>query len=475
MINQKINKLCAYQFFDGLREGLSKYAGTSRVALIYTSRPTEPMFIFDPQHLLKGHEPKLKQIYIDSDAWKKDALVIQSMSANDQPFPEPNLQLTGLITYGGKSSQLFYQMWFTEHHPDLCHEGPIERWLEHAVWLLANNVKSTNASIAETSGRMLREYATHAVRDFIVDELNYSLGMDIQLRIYPILDAILAISRTLEEGQWPEGQISFIEPRFIANMFMLARFPSNAQPNLLHYRHVRKLLQAVEKSDRKLISDGRSIVGIANGQLPLVRLTADFRKRHGFMRLKGKRICSFSDGNFHGSSRKVNLVQLEELLLEMDLSCDPHELYKTICEIVHHAEDHKHGCTLVIDMNDPSLSLPGQYMETALDLTDPNYLDLAKSFAKLDGALHICKDNKLYGFACILDGNNVAGEDRARGARFNSAIRFTAQNNHIIVVVVSTDRPVSLIQSGVELNAQCTWKFMPSCLPLSPTLEEWLK
>ena len=44
---------------------------------------------------------------------------------------------------------------------------------------------------AGSSGYVLREYATHAVRDNIVDEMNVRLGWDTDLRIYPILDAIL--------------------------------------------------------------------------------------------------------------------------------------------------------------------------------------------------------------------------------------------------------------------------------------------
>jgi hypothetical protein len=42
--------------------------------------------------------------------------------------------LAGLISCGGRSSSVFFQMWFTDHHPDMCSIGPTERWLEHAAW-----------------------------------------------------------------------------------------------------------------------------------------------------------------------------------------------------------------------------------------------------------------------------------------------------------------------------------------------------
>ncbi|MFO8084155.1 MAG: DNA integrity scanning protein DisA nucleotide-binding domain protein [Desulfobacterales bacterium] len=70
---------------------------------------------------------------------------------------------------------------------------------------------------------------------------------------------------------------------------------------------------------------------------------------------------------------------------------------------------------------------------------------MTKSLGKMDGALHIRVDLKLHCFAFILRGLSISNEDRARGVRFNSALRFTAKNPNTIVVVVSEDRTVSLI------------------------------
>ena len=95
--------------------------------------------------------------------------------------------------------------------------------------------------------------------------------------------------------------------------------------------------------------------------------------------------------------------------------------------------------------------------------------------AKLDGALHIGVDLKLHGFACLLDGLSIPGEDRARGARFNSALRFTAMHKNVIIVVVSVDRPISVIQEGVELNAQCEWKPVSGCIEPPPTLDQFIQ
>jgi len=96
---------------------------------------------------------------------------------------------------------------------------------------------------------------------------------------------------------------------------------------------------------------------------------------------------------------------------------------------------------------------------------------LTKALSKVDGALHLGADLKLHGFACLLDGHFIPGEDRARGARFNSALRFTAERDNIIVIVVSSDDPVSIMIDGVALNT----KWQSSLFCNEPVLlEKWV-
>jgi hypothetical protein len=476
MLSTTYKNLCIINAVDGLCDGLSHFSSASRAALIYAENRDAPIRIYDPQNLLTGHEPKLKEIYIDSEKWRKDAPDPRELAIFGQIHPEKNLGLAGLISYGGRSKSIFYQMWFTEHHPDMCAIGPSERWLEHAVWLLSNDFASENTFYTGTSGYVLREYATHAVRDFLVDEMNVMLGWDTQLRIYPILDAVLGISGTREEGAWPRGQLVFIEPRVIEELDFVTRFPGMEQPLLENFKHVRKLLLAVEKSDRRLVSDGMAIIGIAAGRLPKYRISADFKGRHGFLRLNGDPVCSFSEGKFHSTTYQAKMVQLEEILIESDLdTSDVHAVFKIVSQIVHFAEDEKFGCMIVIDLNDRPVDIPGQTLMPPLDLRQSYMLEVAKALAKVDGALHVGIDMHLHRFACLLDGKSVPGEDRARGARFNSALRFTAGNQNIVVVVVSSDQPVYVIQEGVEMNAQCVWEPVSARAETPPMLESWIE
>jgi len=459
---------------EGLRDGLSRFSGPSRVGMIFAISSDDPVRVYDPQNLLRGHEPKFKELYLDTDQWRRNVKILYKNQEFGHMLAEKNLELAGLISFGGRSGSVFYQMWFTEHHPDMCSINPTERWLEHAAWRFSHDIANPKELYTGISGSFLSEYSTHAVRDYIVDEMNVTLGMDTQIRVYPILDAVLGISRTREEGAWPGGELVFVEPRELGNMDFIARFPEMEQPSLENFKHVRKLLLAVESSDRKLVSEGKTIVGIIPDSLPKFCIIADFRQWHGFLRLNENEICSFSDGSFRSSTRKAKLVELEEVLLESQL--DPSSgsaLFKIITGLVHGAESQKHGCTLVVDLNNPPIPISGQKLTHPLNLQEPKLFELAKSLAKVDGALHIGADLNLHGFACLLDGRSIPGEDRSRGARFNSAMRFTTEHDQITVVVVSSDRPVSVIQEGVEVSAQCQWKSVPSRVMMPETLEAW--
>jgi len=466
---------CIEDTIDGLQDGLSHFSGSSRAAVIYAITSGAPMRIYDPQDLLRGHEPIFEELYLVGDGWCRSIKLPEGIEKFRHMAPEKNLELAGLISWGGRSGSVFYQMWFTEHHPDMCAIGPTECWLEHAAWRLSHDIANGEALYTGISGSFLSEYATHAVRDHVVDKINFSLGWDTQLRVYPILDAVLGISRTREEGQWPFGELIFVDGRSLADLEFFARFPETGRPDLTNFKHVRKLLLAVEDSTRRLVSEGQSILGIAGQKMPAFGIIADYRGRHGFLRLNDETVCSFSDGRFKSSTHQANLVNVEEILLESTLDDETaNRLFKIISGVVHCAENHEHGCTLVIDLNQQPVQISGQRLESPLDLRFPENLELAKSLARVDGALHIGADACLHGFACLLDGRTVAGEDRARGARYNSALRFTSEHDNIFVVVVSSDRPVSVIQEGVEISAQCQWRPELRCAEPHPTLKEWI-
>ncbi|MDR3090293.1 MAG: DNA integrity scanning protein DisA nucleotide-binding domain protein [Desulfobulbaceae bacterium] len=468
---------CVSNILGGLCDGLTHFSGTSRAALLLTLDRDSPMLVCDPQGLLKGHEPIFKSLYLDNQDWRRIDRLPDERDNFAEIIPAKDPGLAGLISCGGYSGSVFFQQWFTEHHPDICSIGPTSYWLEYAVWLLSHDLANNSDLYSNISGNFLKEYALHAVRDYIIDQMNRLLGWDTQLRIYPVLDALLIISETHEEGSWPLGRLLFVDPNMVDQLDFLVRYQENMRPRLIHYKHVRKLLLTVEHSDCYLVSNGQSILGICTEKnLPIFSLCADYQGRHGFLRVNGEAICSFSEGRFTSSSYRTKLVQLEELLLEYPLARDDaYSLYQMVIALVCHAQERNHGSTIILDMNPQPMRISGQPLKPPLDLRQPYLLNLAKSLAKVDGALQIGADLHLHGFASLLDGKSFPGEELARGARYNSALRFTAENDKVIAIVVSSDRPVSVMRQGIDFRAATPWgQRQGSVYPLE-TLEEWVK
>ncbi len=466
---------CVCETTEGLRAGLSHFSGPSNVAVIYRLSQGEELYIYDPGSLLRGHEPKLKNYYLEGDFWQHDTKLGLDRHTFSNISPVDDLQLDGIISFGGKSATVPYQMWFTEHHPNLSSIGPTERWLQHAVLRFSHDIANEQELYTGISGTFLREYSTHAVHDHIVREIAIQHEEESELQVYPVLDAILAISRTKEEGRWPHGKLAIVKPYSLQEGDYLAQFSNAEQPQLDNHKYVRKLLQAVENSDNQLISDGFKILGISNGKLPLYSLVAEYRGRVGFLSLNNEPICSFADGRFQSSTLRAKLFEIEEAFLDNELETTTRDtLFQIVSTLVHSAEEKKHGCGLVIDLNSSPLSLAGQNLVAPLDLTQSKYLKLACALTRVDGALHIGIDNHLHGFACLLDGHNIPGEDRARGARYNSALRFSAENPNTIVMVVSTDHPVSVVQHGIEFRGVSLWRSHIHCSLKPESLKGWL-
>lgn len=468
-------KTCIKDTVKGLRAGISLFSGPSSVAVIYCLRPEGTLHIYDPHNLLGDHVSVLRSTYLANDEWsQRNGLYPDNSDYNLIEYIN-DLQLDGVISFGGKSATVAYQMWFTEHHPDLFTTGPTQRWLEHTVLRFSHDMANKKELYTGISGSFLREFGLHAIHDHIKRETETRFGTEAKLRIYPILDAILGISKTREERAWPSGELVFVEPQLLHEIQFLARFKSNEQPQLDHYKHVRKLLQAVTQSDRKLISDGHCILGISDGTLPDFCLIADFQGRTGFLKINHDGVCSFADGRYSSTTHQAKLFEVEEALIDYKLDATIRaQLFQIISTLVHNAQNQKHGCTLVLDLNPKPVHISGQLLYRPMDLREPDLLELACALSKVDGALHIGGDCRLYGFACLLDGHTIHGEDRARGARYNSALRFSTEHSDTLLVVVSSDRPVSVIQYGMEVKNQSTWRAAKFSTPEPMDFEKWL-
>jgi hypothetical protein len=111
------------------------------------------------------------------------------------------------------------------------------------------------------------------------------------------------------------------------------------------------------------------------------------------------------------------------------------------------AAEQQHGTMLVIhkDAESEALRLAPQALAI-----EPRYLeaDALSSLTSIDGAVLVSPDGLCHAVGVILDGTAVAGAgDPARGARYNSAVRYhsAAGPGSCVIVIVSEDGMINLL------------------------------
>ncbi|MBA4079611.1 MAG: hypothetical protein C0508_31590 [Cyanobacteria bacterium PR.023] len=214
-------------------------------------------------------------------------------------------------------------------------------------------------------------------------------------------------------------------------------------------KHVGKLFP-LSKGNATIVSNGNTIDGVALMEPPNHLLKADFKSGAGTIIMNNRNICRIVSNEFRSSLKPV--ADILKVVLADELSA---EEQAKVADIVKAAEENKFGCTLVLDPKETLQKLSGHYLsEPALDT------ELVAGMAKVDGATLIDSKGAIRAFGCILDGTAGENERLARGARYNSARRFSLahSNSSIIIIVVSSDGPLSIFKEGAEIYSD-PWSY----------------
>ena len=118
---------------------------------------------------------------------------------------------------------------------------------------------------------------------------------------------------------------------------------------------------------------------------------------------------------------------------------------RRIWEIVEAAQASGKGSTIVMsrDPQAETARLSGEGMPIEPDYLDPQEVIRLGS---VDGAVIIGPDGRCHAFGVILDGAADEKGDRARGSRFNSAVRYqNAGKVKSMIVVISDDGTIDLL------------------------------
>lgn len=466
------NPVCQVQ--EGLRAGLCKYSGPCRVSLLLGVGHLDDLLVFDPQRLLREHAAALKGHYVESQTWRSTA-DLMNMPRQSMAINVGDVGIPGLISFGARTGMIAYQMWFTDEPQFSCSRMPTERWLQNAAWSLSHDIALGGNLYSESSKFAMQGFALEAIQHHLAATIHDATKKDTSLRVRQILDAILALSNALEEGRRCSGKILFCQSDWLRDMNMPVVFDKDSAPAFDHPKHVRKLLQTVEGTDRYLLSDEQKILGILEGPVPALAISASFQEGRGDLTIGDELVCTFSDGRYSSLRRGADLTCLDEALKKCGVVIPQQTLLiESVKRFIGAALRERHGCTLLIDLRENPEEIGGYKLATPLSISSEKNQIMAANLAKLDGALHFSKDCNLLAFSCLLDGRRSKAEDRSRGARYNSALRFTETYPATIALVVSEDGPISIFCNGEQLNKGKSWPPITSMEINPPTLTKWL-
>jgi hypothetical protein len=454
--------LAVDKVMSGMQRGLNKYCGSIRIALLLAVKEEDPLVLYDHNGLLQPHRQRLKEIYSSSAAWKEPSQPLRK-NTDEELSMLRDIKLPGVISKGASSASVFYQRWFVERVPNLAHDGPIYSWLEDASFELAAGLEPTEKDWNNYTYAELADNALTAVVGYLY-QAEESMMEKRGLRLpnpFPVIDAVSRISIAREEGERASGKIMFIERSQLEHHMKYhleldgSQDADESLPSLLNTKHVRKLLTLCGK-ERSLLSDGEYIRGIADLREPTPEncIIAEFRHGRGEIKLGSQLICTFADGELYGDSGSADLSDLNRVLLNRAI--EPHlreRLARCVEVILNSAKQTRYGCSLIIDFHQPARRLPGEYLREPINSVTNG--DLVAAMARIDGALHLTPRAELIGFACLLDGDASPNEDRSRGARYNSGLRFSAKKGEqeTIVIAVSADGPISIFERGIDITS----------------------
>jgi len=116
----------------------------------------------------------------------------------------------------------------------------------------------------------------------------------------------------------------------------------------------------------------------------------------------------------------------------------------TLVKLVSFAVKSEHGTMVVISERAAEQAARLTKPNRGIKPFDPDEATITAASA-IDGAILVDLVGKCYGIGVILDGLAGDGENSARGARYNSAVRYLQGNPDSLIVVVSEDRTVDTI------------------------------
>lgn len=267
-------------------------------------------------------------------------------------------------------------------------------------------------------------------------------------RVPDLFAAVNQIARMKHEGEASAGRM-LLARKAHPDVEMNVELASPI--SLREHRSVRKLLEMSSK-DLCLLWDRGSIYGL--GRKTEKQSTdifdIEFVSQYSWRLLNNERqlmIVQYEQPRLPRDEPALPLHALSSKLDEV-FNIENPELTELLSELLRVAADQPHGTMVVVTENaqEESERLAKQSIPVVPFKLDA---ELMKRITAIDGAVIMDQKSNCYALGAILDGAIKKGEgDSSRGARFNSAVKYSSRaaehNEKCVIVVVSEDGMVDL-------------------------------
>jgi hypothetical protein len=214
-------------------------------------------------------------------------------------------------------------------------------------------------------------------------------------------------------------------------------------------RTLRKLLEISDRDKLGLLTDGNKIFGLGH-----VRDGYDAAEERIFefhvvgegqwlMRHAGVALLQVEFGQPHLPKARIDKARFTDTVSRVfaDGSADGERLWGLALA----AADQAHGTMLVISQ---AAAEEAARLSAQATLIEPAHLspELLRQATSIDGAVLFSPDGTCHALGVILDGTASAEGDRARGARYNSALRYlSSARPPTMTVLVSEDGMINVL------------------------------
>lgn len=470
---QDIPDLAVWNIKDGLTEGIRRFVGPCQTAAIIGNTVTRNIRVFDDQDIILQQRQAIMERMQD---WP-NILPEPILDENHEFIWRPDNQ---------RRNNTLFQYWFIETLEETV-SPLLRRWLGTGASRIFLCFRAQDPNLSQSLGRELSDFAPHLVSEFLTIERNNFIPGEARIDCSRIVNNLGRISQTLEEGTRPTGKIAFIET---TNPIVIDRNENSISirlgswdegdvfflddlVRLTNHKHVSKMVR-ISSNNGCVLSDDVGLFGISPNWIPPSAIVAHFQNGRVQLEFNGQTICTVIGGEFVFPQTRTPLERIQPILSErIDQT-----VIEQLAEVVAQALNSHHGCTLVVLNANQIGQIAGQRLLN--EIPGNSFNEIVSAMSGIDGALIFDQQGNLHMFGSILQGEPAVNEDRSRGSRFNSALRFSSIFSDATILVVSEDGPMTIIQNGeillrdplgTPIVEQPTRLFLPN----APLLNDWLQ